>query len=143
MSKGRSHDRLALGAAAARPGSGGSARTHQHSRYGRAGQAGSGLGSKGPQRIANVLSELMAKQGFARIQSTECYEEAWREAAGPLAAQYTRVGALRRGCLEILVANSTLMQELTFQKTQLLEKLVALLPNQGIRSLRLRQGSTS
>ena len=78
--------------------------------------------ARGPQTIGNVLSELMARRGFARVQSAAAYEAAWREAAGPLAAKYTRVGLLRRGTLEVVVANSTLVQELGFQKTGVAEK---------------------
>ncbi len=70
---------------------------------------------RGPQAIGNVLSELMSRRGFARVQSAAAYEEAWREAAGPLIAKYTRVGLLRRGTLEVVVANSTLVQELGFR----------------------------
>ena len=55
-----------------------------------------------------MLSELMARRGYARVQSAEAYEAAWREAAGPLVAKYSRVGGLRRGTLEVVVANSTL-----------------------------------
>jgi len=73
---------------------------------------------KTPETIGNILSELMARRGFGRIQSSEVLETAWRQAAGPLAAQYTRVGAIRRGVLEIIVANSTLVQELGYQKTR-------------------------
>jgi predicted nucleic acid-binding Zn ribbon protein len=96
---------------------------------------------RGPQRIANILAELMARRGYGRVQSTAAYEEAWRQAAGLLVAQYTRIGALRRGALEVTVANSTLMQELTFQKTVLLKNLAELLPDQGIRSLKFRVGT--
>jgi predicted nucleic acid-binding Zn ribbon protein len=95
----------------------------------------------GAQRLANVLAELMARRGYGRVQSTEAYETAWRQAAGSLAVQYTRVGQLRRGSLEILVSNSTLMQELTFQKAALVKKLAELLPEEGIRSLRFRVGA--
>lgn len=94
----------------------------------------------GPERLANVLAELMARRGYARVQSMEAYEEAWRVAAGPLLAQYTRVGQLRRGTMEVVVANSTLLQELTFQKAALLKKLIQALPNEGIRSLRFKAG---
>jgi predicted nucleic acid-binding Zn ribbon protein len=96
---------------------------------------------RGPQAIGNVLSELMARRGFARMQSAATYDAAWREAAGPLAAQYTRVGLLRRGTLEIVVANSTLVQELGFQKIALLKSLGELLPDEGIESLRFRVGN--
>ena len=82
----------------------------------------------------------MARRGYARVQSAEVYDAAWREAAGPLAAQYTRVGSLRRGMLEVIVANSTLLQELVFQKPALLKTLTASLPDEGIKNIRFRVG---
>jgi predicted nucleic acid-binding Zn ribbon protein len=97
--------------------------------------------SRGPQAIGNVLSELMARRGFARVQSAETIEAAWREAAGPLAAKYTRVGQRRGGALEVIVANSTLVQELGFQKGELLRTLGELLPDEGIKCLRFRVGN--
>jgi predicted nucleic acid-binding Zn ribbon protein len=96
---------------------------------------------KGPQTIGNILSELMARRGFARVQSAEALETAWRQAAGPLAAQYTRVGAMHRGALEIIVANSTLVQELGYQKIEILAALQQLLPDEGIKGLRFRAGN--
>jgi predicted nucleic acid-binding Zn ribbon protein len=97
--------------------------------------------ARGPQTIGNVLSELMSRRGYARVQSAAAYEDAWREAAGPLVAEYTRVGQLRRGTLEVVVANSTLMQELGFQKHTLLKTLTDLLPDEGIQNLRFRAGN--
>lgn len=96
---------------------------------------------RGLQRIADILPELMARRGFARVQSGEAYAAAWGEAAGPLVARYSRVGQLRRGALEVIVTNSTLIQELTFQKAALLKTLNQLLPNQDIKDLRLRLGA--
>ena len=55
--------------------------------------------------------------------------------------KYTRVGLLRRGTLEVVVANSTLVQELGFQKRMLLRKLAVLLPDEGIENLRFRVGN--
>ena len=94
----------------------------------------------GPERIANVLAELMARRGYGRVQSTAAYEDAWRQAAGPLLAQHTRVGLLRRGTLEVVVSNSILMQEMTFQKATLVRKLAELLPEEGLRNLRFKMG---
>jgi predicted nucleic acid-binding Zn ribbon protein len=96
---------------------------------------------RGPQAIGNVLSELMSRRGYARVQSASAYEAAWREAAGPLTAAYTRVGQVRRGTLDVVVANSTLVQELGFQKRALLKNLADLLPDEGIENLRFRVGS--
>jgi predicted nucleic acid-binding Zn ribbon protein len=96
---------------------------------------------RGPQTIGNVLSELMSRSGYARVQSASAYESAWRDAAGPLTARYTRVGQVRRGTLDVIVANSTLMQELGFQKRGLLRRLAELLPDEGIANLRFRVGN--
>jgi predicted nucleic acid-binding Zn ribbon protein len=97
--------------------------------------------TRGPQTIGNVLSELMSRRGYARVQGAATYDGAWREAAGSLVAQYTRVGQLRRGTLEVVVANSTLVQELGFQKQALLKSLAELLPDEGIENLRFRVGN--
>jgi predicted nucleic acid-binding Zn ribbon protein len=96
---------------------------------------------KGPQAIGDILSSLMARKGFARVQSTEALESAWRDAAGPLMAKYTRVGAIRSNTLEVMVANSTLLQELGFQKASLLNSLAQLLPDEKIQNLRFRVGN--
>jgi predicted nucleic acid-binding Zn ribbon protein len=96
---------------------------------------------RGPQPVGDVLAELMARRGYARVQSAAAYETAWCEAAGPLAAEYTRVGQLSRGTLEIIVAHSALVQEFGFQKQGLLEALNGLLPDQGIKNLRFRVGN--
>jgi len=96
--------------------------------------------ARGPRRIGEVLPELMARWGYARVQSAEALEAAWREAAGSMMARYTQPGALRRKTLEVVVANSPLMQELTFQKPALLKTLNELLPDEEIKDLRFRVG---
>jgi predicted nucleic acid-binding Zn ribbon protein len=93
-----------------------------------------------PRQIADVLAELMARRGYARVLGVASYEEAWRNVCGDFIATTTRVGKLRRGRLEVFVANSALLQELTFQKDSLLQRLTALLPDQGITDLRFRVG---
>lgn len=96
--------------------------------------------SRGPQPIATALADLMARTGFARVQGAAALEAAWREAAGPWAERFTRVGALRRGKLEVVVSNSTFVQELSFQKPALLTALRQALPEEEIRDLRFRVG---
>ena len=96
--------------------------------------------ARGPQPISSVLADLMARTGFARVQSTAALEAAWREAAGPWAERFTRVGAVRRGKLEVIVSHSTFVQELSFQKSALLEALRRALPEAEIADLRFRVG---
>ncbi len=96
--------------------------------------------ARGPEAIGDVLGQLMARRGFAGVRRAATCEEAWRQAAGELAAEHSRVGAVRRGTLEVLVGNSTLLQELMFQKQTLLETLGELLPDEKIRDLRFHVG---
>ena len=98
---------------------------------------------RGPQSIGLILAELMARNGFTRVQSAEAIERVWCEAAGELFGPYTRVGRLRRGKLQITVANSTLIQELTFRKPALLAALVRGLPDEKIHDLRFVVGPVS
>ena len=95
---------------------------------------------RGPEPIGDILAQLMARRGFAATRAAAACEKAWREAAGELAARYSRAGAVRRGKLEVTVANSTLVQELSFQKPVLLKTLTALLPDHRIKDIRFRVG---
>jgi predicted nucleic acid-binding Zn ribbon protein len=90
--------------------------------------------------IADIMAQLLARRGYARERSAAAYGEAWQSAAGESIGRFTRVGAIRRGALEVYVANSTLMQELTFQKPALLEKLQQLLPDEQLANIRFRVG---
>ena len=96
---------------------------------------------RGPQPIGDILAELMARKGFARERGEEAYKTAWQEAVGRPVDQYTRTGKLRRGLLEVFVANSMLVQELTFQKDGLLKSLQEKLPDENIRGLRFKVGN--
>ncbi len=96
---------------------------------------------RGPQSIGNVLAELMARRGFARLQSAAALQSAWREAAGELVGRHSRVVGVRRGKLEVIVGHSALLQELTFHKSAILAALAQALPDEPIKDLRLRVGA--
>lgn len=91
-----------------------------------------------PKAIGDILAELMARRGYARRQAHEAFQDAWREATGDMIAQYSRAGRVRRGQLDVAVANSTLLHELTFQKQTILARLAELLPQERISDLRFR-----
>jgi predicted nucleic acid-binding Zn ribbon protein len=93
-----------------------------------------------PQPISEVLAQLLARRGYARENAAASCQAAWREAAGAAIAKVTRPGNIRRGVLEVFVANSTLLQELGFQKIQILTRLKAALADQSVRDLRFRVG---
>jgi hypothetical protein len=91
--------------------------------------------------MADVLSELLARKGYARVQASVGYDEAWRTAVGEKLAAQSRVGSLKRGMLEAVVANNVVLQEMTFQKRDILRRLTAALPDERISDLRLRVGT--
>jgi len=96
-----------------------------------------------PKAIGDVLAQLITARGYGRIQANANFSAAWKTAVGPALAKYTLPGRLRRGVLEITVANSMTIQELTFQKQEVLKKLQAEVPDAKIRDLRFRVGSIS
>jgi predicted nucleic acid-binding Zn ribbon protein len=94
-----------------------------------------------PERMADIVSRLFARRGYARVLSKEDYQQVWRTVVGDVVASQTRVGNLRGGVLQIVAANSTIIQELSFRKHQILVRLKQELPHQRIRNVRLTVGS--
>ena len=96
---------------------------------------------RGPQRIGNVVARLMARRGYARVESVSACHDAWQQAAGKQLGGQSRAGMVRRGTLEVTVGNSAALQELTFRKKQLVAELNRLLPEERIRNVRFRVGA--
>ena len=99
-----------------------------------------------PTPIADILADLIARHGFARIWSAEVLEKAWKRVivgmeAGNLIADHTRISKLSRGQLEVVVDHSTLLHELEYEKAKLLKSLAQQLPRETIKGLRFRLGT--
>ena len=94
----------------------------------------------GPQSIADALSQLMARRGYARIQAATELSSVWEEVVGDTLASQSRPGNVRRGVLEVTVGNSAVVQELTFIKRTILKEFKRLVPEEKIRDLRFRVG---
>ena len=96
---------------------------------------------KGPEPLSEILARVFTARGWGRRQGRLHLERAWAEAAGPEFAAQTRVAGLRRGVLEVVVANAVLLQELAhFHKRRLLEGLRGRLPGTTLTDLRFRAG---
>lgn len=95
---------------------------------------------RGPQPIAELLSELIHRSGLAAAESAAELEAAWQRAVGETWAAQSRAGDLRRGTLWITASSNLLIQEMTFQKREILAKLNQELGDATVRDLRFRVG---
>ena len=93
-----------------------------------------------PKPIGSMVRRLMSRKGYGQLQASADLENAWLEAAaGPLAS-CSRVGNISRGVLQVVVSNSTALQELHLSKKSIVAKLQQLLPLANIRDLKGRVG---
>lgn len=97
-------------------------------------------GPKGPIKIGDILSDLMAQRGYAQVASQAELQQGWKEVVGKL-GKFTRVVEVKRGKLHIIVTNSVVMQELTFRKQELVQSMADALPDHKIKEIRFRVGS--
>jgi len=93
-----------------------------------------------PKKIVDVLADLFAKRGYARRQINEQLEAVWRMASGERLAAWSQPLGIRGGSLDVLVANSAVMQELAFQRQTILGELQRQLPDARIRKIKFRVG---
>ena len=95
----------------------------------------------GPRPLADVLGKVLAKYDIAGTTARLDLERGWLAAIGPELAPRARVGALRRGTLEVHVDSSALLQELAgYRKEELLATLRANLRHSVVTALRFRRG---
>ena len=93
-----------------------------------------------PKKIVDVLAELVTKRGYARCQANEQLEAVWRKASGERLAGWSRPLGVRGGSLDVMVDNSAVMQELTFQRHKILGEIQRQLPDARIRKIKFRVG---
>ena len=95
---------------------------------------------QGPAADRRDAQSAASRRGYAGVEAAAERDEAWTAIVGDKMAVYSRMGNVRRGVLEVIVGNSAALQELTFQKKHLLDKITAALPDQKIRDVRFRIG---
>jgi hypothetical protein len=94
-----------------------------------------------PRALAEILGELFTIRGYGRLFARQELEDAWNRAVGTSFSQQTRLGEVRRGVLNVTVANSTLLEELAaFRKPSLLEAMRTGAPGTTIHDIRFRVG---
>ena len=93
-----------------------------------------------PKPIGNILAELLARRGYGRLQAADACAAAWQQAAGAAWPPDRGPARFAAACWRCGCNNSTLVQELSFEKARLLNDLIELLPDEKIRDLKFRVG---
>jgi predicted nucleic acid-binding Zn ribbon protein len=96
-----------------------------------------------PKRSADVLTQLLARQGYGQTKSIGDLSEAWDQAVGSQWIDKTKPGNISRGVLEVFVSNSGVHQQLNFQKKKILNALHEKLPQNKIKDIRFRTGNVA
>ncbi len=92
-----------------------------------------------PQPLAVALSELIARRGLARIRGESQLAEIWAKSIDEHWRDRTRVLGIRRGVLQVAVANAPLRSELqAFHKATILSTLKKTAPQLRIRDIRFQ-----
>ena len=92
------------------------------------------------QSIKGTLAQLMVQKGYAQVQTADATQKAWDVAAGDRLAQHSVAGNVTRGCLLVMVANSTVSQMISFQKPKILKSLQEQLPDHQITDIKIKVG---
>ena len=94
-----------------------------------------------PKKASELICNIVAKRGIAAQQSNKRLQDLWDSIVGMDIANNTMVGSIRRGQLEVIVANSSMLQSLSFKKQDILQKIQTDITE--IKNLRFRTGRIS
>lgn len=96
---------------------------------------------RGPRALSDILADLFTVRGYGRLHARQELEAAWNKAVGEAYWRQTRLGEVRRGVLNVTVAHSVLLEELSaFRKSSLLRALRLDAPATIIHDIRFRVG---
>jgi predicted nucleic acid-binding Zn ribbon protein len=93
------------------------------------------------KKVSEALSTVLARSGCARVLSNQALVTHWQQCVGNRLAQHTRIASVKRGVLEVIVRNSIVLQELTFERQNILRKWSTSATQPAITDLRFRVGS--
>lgn len=96
-----------------------------------------------PKSAGHLVNQLMARHGIAQTQYANELQSTWDQVVGAKWNQLTRPAQMNRGVLEVIVANSMVNQQLTFEKQNLLKSMQKLMPSLKLKDLRFRVGNVN
>ncbi len=97
-----------------------------------------GAPKTGPRKIGSIVSQLMSRRGYAQITANDELTETVIVAVGAELGSAVSVGNLRQGVLQVYASDSVTLQELNFQKRQILKQIQKAHPQSNVTDLRFR-----
>ncbi|MEM6978872.1 MAG: DUF721 domain-containing protein [Planctomycetota bacterium] len=90
------------------------------------------------RRIGSIVAQLMSRRGYASVAADQALLETVSTIVGPTLADSIRIGKLRRGVLQIHAADSVVIQELTFYKQKMVDRLRHEYPQARLTDVRFK-----
>ena len=90
--------------------------------------------------VADLAPKIVAQAGLADRVKLEDVLSAWQEIVGDLLFRLTRPDSMERGILTVRLTQPSAHHALSLEKTKILKRLQARLPEAKIRDIRFRHG---
>jgi predicted nucleic acid-binding Zn ribbon protein len=98
------------------------------------------LARREPESIGDILKRVTKKLGIEAKLREQTLFSVWDETVGRQIARHARPKSIKRGDLVVLVENSSYLQEYSFLKRELREKLNEKLGKNTVREVMFRVG---
>jgi len=95
------------------------------------------------EKLSNTLKKLLTGRGLAGRFSIFRVTARWEEAVGDVVAEHARPQSLKGGKLSVLVDSPVWMQQLSFLKPELVEKVNRSLGEELVKDIVLTLGAVS
>lgn len=95
--------------------------------------------SKEPERISNILPQLLIKLGLKKGIEQHKALIIWNQVVGKGISAHTKPGWINNGILWVIVDDSIWQQELEFLKPQIIEKINQHLADYKIKGIKFIQ----
>ena len=89
----------------------------------------------------SIVNRLLARKGYAQVEERDQIQALSNQVVGDHIARHSRCGRLLRGTMEVYVANSLVLSELTFDKSNILSRLQKESLGKAIQDLKFRLGA--
>ncbi len=90
------------------------------------------------RRIGSLVNQLMSRRGYAQVAVNEELHQVIATAVGPPLEKAFQVGKLSAGVLHVYATDSVTLQELNFQKRNILRRIQQDMPGNKVTELRFR-----